>query len=92
MAVTLDERSDVTGQDVLLVEDIVDTGTTARRLLDVFQDQSPASLRVCALINKPSRRVMPVKIDYVGFTVPRHQMSGWLRLDLDQKWRHLPAI
>ena len=70
MAVTLEERSDVTGQDVLLVEDIVDTGTTARRLLDVFQDQSPASLRVCALINKPSQRVMPVKIDYVGFTVP----------------------
>ncbi len=84
-------QSPIQGRDVLVIEDIVDTGTTIAFLLDYLRDKKPASLKLCALTDKPSRRQVPVKIDYLGFTVPDKFLVGY-GLDLDQKFRNLPDI
>jgi len=84
-------RSKVRGRDVLVVEDIVDTGLTTGFLLDYLRQKKPASLRLCALTDKPSRRQVPVTIDYLGFTVPNKFLVGY-GLDWDEKFRNLPDI
>jgi len=84
-------RSRVRGRDVLVVEDIVDTGLTTGFLLDYLGKKKPASLRLCALTDKPSRRQVPVTIDYLGFTVPNKFVVGY-GLDWDEKFRNLPDI
>jgi hypoxanthine phosphoribosyltransferase len=84
-------RSRVRGRDVLIVEDIVDTGLTTAFLLDYLGKKKPASLRLCALTDKPSRRQVPVTIDYLGFTVPNKFVVGY-GLDWDEKFRNLPDI
>lgn len=84
-------RTPVKGRDVLVIEDIVDTGLTTSFLLDYLQKKKPASLRLCALTDKPSRRQVPVSIDYLGFTVPDKFLVGY-GLDLDEKFRNLPDI
>jgi len=84
-------RSKVRGRDVLVVEDIVDTGLTTGFLLDYLRQKKPASLRLCALTDKPSRRQVPVTIDYLGFTVPDKFVVGY-GLDWDEKFRNLPDI
>jgi hypoxanthine phosphoribosyltransferase len=81
----------VRGRHMLVVEDIVDTGTTAAHLIELLQKDGPASLRLCALLDKPSRRRMPVQIDYLGFTVPDRFVVGY-GLDLDQQYRYLPDV
>jgi hypoxanthine phosphoribosyltransferase len=81
----------VKGRDVLVVEDIVDTGITIAFLLDYLKKQKPASLRLCSLTDKPSRRQVPVTIDYLGFTVPDKFLVGY-GLDFDEQYRHLPDI
>ena len=81
----------VRDRHVILVEDIVDTGTTVKYLLDQFNEEGPASLKVCSLLDKPSRREAPVKIDYLGFTVPEKFVVGY-GLDFDQQYRNLPEI
>ena len=81
----------VEGQDVILVEDIVDTGITTATALRYLRRRHPASLRVCALLDKPSRRRVPVAIDYVGLAVPDQFLVGY-GLDLDQRYRQLPEI
>lgn len=81
----------LTGRHVLVVEDIVDTGLTTAFLLDYLKKQGPASVRVCALADKPSRRQTQVKIDYLGFTVPYKFLVGY-GLDCNQKYRNLPDI
>lgn len=86
-----DLQSPIQGRDVLVIEDIVDTGTTIAFLLDYLRDKKPASLKLCALTDKPSRRRVPVTIDYLGFTVPDKFLVGY-GLDLDQKFRNLPDI
>lgn len=83
--------SPIQGRDVLLVEDIVDTGLTTGVILDCLRQQMPASLKLCALTDKPARRRRPVTIDYLGFTVPNKFLVGY-GLDLDEKYRNLPDI
>jgi len=81
----------IKGRNVLVVEDIIDSGVTLSFLLDYLQKKRPASLRLCCLLDKPSRRKVPVKIDYTGFTVPDKFLVGY-GLDWDEKYRNLPDI
>ncbi|MBI4299247.1 MAG: hypoxanthine phosphoribosyltransferase [Chloroflexi bacterium] len=84
-------RSSIEGKDVLIVEDIIDTGHTTRFLIDYLQKRRPASLKLCALLDKPERRQVPVSIDYLGFTVPNKFVVGY-GIDFNQEYRHLPDI
>ena len=84
-------RSPIKGKDVLVIEDIVDTGLTTAFLLDYLSQEKPASLKLCALTDKPSRRQVPVNIDYLGLTVPDKFLVGY-GLDWDEKFRNLPDI
>ena len=84
-------KTEVKGRDVLVVEDIVDTGITISFLLAYLKKKKPASLKLCALTDKPSRRQVPVSIDYLGFTVPDKFIVGY-GLDFDEKFRYLPDI
>jgi hypoxanthine phosphoribosyltransferase len=81
----------VRGQDVVVVEDIVDTGITTATALRYLKRRQPASLKVCALLNKPSHRQVSMTIDYLGLTVPDKFLVGY-GLDLDQQYRQLPEI
>ncbi len=84
-------HSPIKGRDVLVIEDIVDTGLTISFLLDYLWKRKPASLKLCTLTDKPSRRQTPVTIDYLGFTVPNKFIVGY-GLDWDEKFRYLPDI
>ena len=84
-------KTPIKGRDVLVIEDIVDTGLTLSFLLNYLRRKKPASLKVCALTDKPSRRKAPVSIEYLGFTLPNKFIVGY-GLDLDQKFRNLPDI
>jgi hypoxanthine phosphoribosyltransferase len=84
-------KTTIKDRDVLVVEDIVDTGITISFLLDYLKSKKPASLKVCTLTDKPSRRRVPVPIDYRGFTVPNKFIVGY-GLDCDQRFRNLPDI
>jgi hypoxanthine phosphoribosyltransferase len=86
-----DLETSIQGRDVLLVEDIVDTGLTLDYLLRNLRSRRPRSLRVCSLLSKPSRREIEVEIDYLGFEIPDHFVVGY-GLDYDQKFRNLPFI
>jgi len=81
----------IRGRHVLLVEDIVDTGLTLHKVLRLLQDREPASLKVASLLDKPSRRRVDVKADYVGFSIEDHFVVGY-GLDLDGKYRNLPYV
>jgi hypoxanthine phosphoribosyltransferase len=81
----------IAGTDVLLVEDIVDTGLTASWLLRHLASHEPASVRLCSLLDKPAHREIPVKIDYVGFAIPDEFVLGY-GLDYEEEYRNLPAI
>jgi hypoxanthine phosphoribosyltransferase len=84
-------QSSVKGREVLVIEDIIDTGLTTGFCLDYLRQKKPASLKLCALTDKPSRRQVSVTIDYLGFTVPNKFLVGY-GLDLNQKFRNLPDI
>ena len=86
-----DVTQPIKGKHVLLVEDIVDTGLTINYLLENFRTRKPASLRVCALLHKPARTRVPVKIHYLGFTVPNQFVIGY-GLDYAGQYRNLPCI
>ncbi len=81
----------VKDRHVLVVEDIVDTGITLNCLFDILRKEKPASLRLCALLDKPSRRRVPLTIDYLGMTVPDKFLVGY-GLDYDEKYRNLPDV
>ena len=85
----LDARID--GRDVILVEDIVDTGITLNCLLESLQDEKPASLEVCALLDKKSCRQVEVPIKYIGFEIPDEFVVGY-GLDYNQQYRNLPYV
>jgi hypoxanthine phosphoribosyltransferase len=84
-------KTSIKGRDVLVVEDIVDTGTTISFLLDYLKKKKPASLKLCALTDKPSRHRVPVSINYLGFTVPNKFIVGY-GLDYNERFRNLPDI
>ncbi|MGD0353135.1 MAG: hypoxanthine phosphoribosyltransferase [Dehalococcoidia bacterium] len=84
-------KSPIKGRDVLIVEDIVDTGLTVSFLMSYLQNKKPASLKLCALVDKPSQHKVPVTIDYVGFTVPDKFVVGY-GIDWNEKFRHLRDI
>jgi hypoxanthine phosphoribosyltransferase len=89
--ILMDLSADITGRNVLVVEDIIDTGHTLDYLLDMLRTRGPASLRVCCLLDKPSRREVPIPVDYLGFSIPDKYVFGY-GLDLDQLYRNLPLI
>lgn len=78
-------------KDVIVVEDIVDSGRTLSYLLEMLGDRGPRSLRLCTLLDKPERRVVEVKVDYTGFNIPDQFVVGY-GLDYDQRYRNLPYI
>ena len=89
IAKDLDETLE--GKEVIVIEDIIDSGRTLSYLLDVLGKRKPNSLRLCTLLDKPDRRVANVKVDYVGFEIPDEFVVGY-GLDYAQKYRNLPYI
>ena len=81
----------IEGKNVIVVEDIIDTGRTLSYLLENLKTRSPKSVRLCTLLDKPERRVVDVKVDYVGFEIPDEFVVGY-GLDYDQQYRNLPYI
>ena len=80
------------GKDVLIVEDIIDSGRTLAYLMEILEKRGPKSIRLCTLLDKPERRVKKqVKVDYTCFTIPDEFVVGY-GLDYDQKYRNLPYI
>ena len=86
-----DLSSSISGRDVLIVEDIIDTGLTLNYLLRYLRGKNPASLRICALLDKPARRLVEIPIDYTGFTIPDEFVVGY-GLDFGEFYRNLPFI
>jgi len=86
-----DLKGPVQGRDVLVVEDIIDTGLTLACILENLKKKGAASVKVCALLDKPSRRRVPVHIDYIGFTVPDRFIVGY-GLDFNEGYRYLPDV
>ena len=81
----------IEGRDLIVVEDILDSGNTLSYLLQLLQARRPASVRLCTLLDKPSRRTKPVELHYSGFTIPDYFVVGY-GLDYDEKYRNLPYI
>lgn len=86
-----DLRETIEGKDVLIVEDIIDTGKSMKYLLEHLNSKSPRTLKVCALANKASRREVEVPIDYVGFEIPNKYIVGF-GFDVDNNYRNLPYV
>ncbi len=84
-------RYPVKGRDVLVIEDIIDTGLTLSFFMDYLRKKKLSSLKLCALFDKPSRRETPIDIDYLGFTVPDKFLVGY-GLDYNERFRHLPNL
>lgn len=81
----------IDGKDVLLVEDILDSGMTLSYIVDMLSARNPASIKICTLFDKPERRVMPIKADYIGARVPDEFIVGY-GLDYAERYRNLPYI
>jgi hypoxanthine phosphoribosyltransferase len=86
-----DLSSSIQGRDVIVVEDIIDTGLTLNYLLRYLAERQPASIRVCCLLDKPARRLAEIDIDYRGFTIPDRFVVGY-GLDFDERYRNLPYV
>jgi hypoxanthine phosphoribosyltransferase len=89
--ILMDLGTDIRGCNVLIVEDIIDTGRTLEYILRLLRARSPASLRVCCLLDKPARREVPIEVDYLGFSIPDEFVFGY-GLDLDEYYRDLPLV
>ncbi len=86
-----DLANPVAGRHVLVVEDILDTGFTLSYVLEHLNDQKPASIRLCTLVDKPARRIVPIAVDYRGFEIPDRFVVGY-GLDYGERYRNLPFI
>lgn len=86
-----DLSEQIEGRDVIVVEDILDSGNTLSYLLKLLEARHPASIRLCTLLDKPERRTKPVHVDYSGFSIPDAFVVGY-GLDYDEKYRNLPYI
>ena len=89
--ITHDLQQDITGRHLIIVEDILDSGNTLSYLLKLLEQRSPASIRLCTLLDKPDRRVKPVEVHYSGFTIPDAFVVGY-GLDYAEHYRNLPYI
>ncbi|MBX3222706.1 MAG: hypoxanthine phosphoribosyltransferase [Labilithrix sp.] len=89
--ITQDLSKPIAGEDVVIVEDIVDTGLTVAHLMDLFRTRQPRSVKVCALLHKPARARVEVKVDYLGFTIEDKFVVGY-GLDFAERYRNLPYI
>lgn len=89
--VLTDLTEDVKGRDILIVEDIVDSGLTVQYLTKLLAKRKPRSLHVCALLSKPARRQVDVNVKYIGFEIPNHYVVGY-GLDHQQQYRNLPYL
>ena len=89
LAKDLDES--IENKEVLIVEDIIDSGNTLYYLMDILSKRNPKSMKLCTLLDKPERRVKDVKVDYVGFNIPDEFVVGY-GLDYDQRYRNLPYV
>ena len=87
----LDLKDSIQGKDVIVIEDIIDTGRTLSYLIEYLKMKKPNSVKLCALLDKPDRRVVDVKVDYTGFQIPDKFVIGY-GLDWDEKYRNLPYI
>ena len=88
---TKDLETPVDGRDLLIVEDIIDTGLTLSHFVDVLRERRPASIKVCTFLDKRERRKVPFMADYVGFTIPDAFVVGY-GLDFDERYRYLPDV
>ena len=91
LKVITDMRTSVEGRDVLVVDDIIDSGRTSVALIEMLKEPGAKSVRTCALLDKPSRRVVDIKGDYVGFAIPDEFVVGY-GLDWNEKFRNLPHV
>lgn len=82
---------DISGRHVVILEDILDTGLTLSRTVELLKSRGAASLKICALLDKPERRCAPIQADYVGFTIPNEFVVGY-GLDFNERYRNLPYV
>jgi hypoxanthine phosphoribosyltransferase len=86
-----DLSESIEGKDLLIVEDILDSGNTLYYLMDVLKVRKPASIKICTLMDKPDRRTKPITAEYTGFTIPDAFVVGY-GLDFNEKYRNLPYV
>ena len=91
MRITYDLTTNIAGENVLIVEDIIDSGHTLASVIEMLRTRNPASLEICTLLNKTSRREVDVPIKYCGFEIPDKFVFGY-GLDMDEYYRNLPFI
>lgn len=89
--ILMDLSTDIKDRNVLIVEDIIDTGHTLEYLMRLLRARNPASLRVCCLLDKPARRKVAISVDYLGFSIPDKYVFGY-GLDLDELYREVPLV
>jgi hypoxanthine phosphoribosyltransferase len=89
--IEMDLSQDIAGKHILVVEDIIDSGFTMQYILSLLATRNPASIRICTLLSKPSRRQVDLHLDYVGFEIPDKFVFGY-GLDLDEYFRNLPFV
>ena len=89
--ILFDLQVPIQGRDLLIVEDMIDTGLTLAKVVEILSSRHPRSVKVCTLLNKPSRRRVPVTIDYNGFDIPDVFVAGY-GIDYAQKYRNLPYL
>ncbi|MGJ3239953.1 MAG: hypoxanthine phosphoribosyltransferase [Anaerolineae bacterium] len=89
--IDMDITTSIEGRHVLIIEDIIDSGYTLRFVMDTLEARKPASLKLCTLLNKQSRRIVEIPLDYVGFEIENKFVFGY-GLDLDEKYRNIPFI